>query len=221
MESSNYPSRGSSLIVDRQKTGYNFFMRTCYSNNEALIFSLVTKSLSLIFIAVTFISPVARAAEGEGEKDTSGKNIGLEAGFQVGNLLPNQIGGVTEIIGMGGVRAGYRLGTSTFGEGGFTTGNGSGVEWKNFEMSIRMEAPIEHLVAIAYIGPDLTYYHGVGDSNRVIFGGHVGGGLQAQLGGATWFRADMKFAASPGTSLYISAGLMFRLPGGGGGGGGE
>ena len=155
-----------------------------------------------------------------GAKDSSGKNVGFEGGIFLGNLLPDQITGVSEITGLGGARAGYRLGPGTFAEAAFATGNGDGVEWKNFDLDVRMDIPVETLVVIADIGPDVTYYKGNGTSRRMIFGVHVGGGIQTMIGCMTWFRADMKFAASPGTSLFISFGFVFRFPGGGSGGGG-
>src|SRR5690606_17894066 len=110
------------------------------------------------------------------------------------------------------------MGAGTFAEGTLMMGNGHGVEWKNFWISARMDMPVENLVAIASIGPGVTYYKPANSgSTKIIFGGHVGGGIQTQLGGATWFRADMKLGFSPGTSLYFGAGIVFRMADGGGG----
>ncbi|MGE0762745.1 MAG: hypothetical protein AB7N80_05655 [Bdellovibrionales bacterium] len=177
----------------------------------------------VLLIVMAFSCFTARAQEEpEGAAGAgSAPKVGYEAGFFLGNLLPNQIGGVTEITGLGGVRGGYRFGQTSFLESTFMAGNGHGVEWKNVSASIRMDIPVENLVALAYVGPDITYYKGASSSsNRVIFGGHVGGGIQSALGGITWFRADMKFGLSPGTSLYFGMGLVFRIPDGGGGGAG-
>lgn len=162
-------------------------------------------------------------AQDDDSKDVGGggQNVGWETGLLIGNLLPNQIGGVTEITGMGGFRAGYRLGPTSFGESTFISGNGHGVEWKNLSASIRMDIPVENFVGIAYVGPDMTYYKNANSSsNRMIFGGHVGGGIQVRMGGTAWLRADMKFGLSPGTSMFIGLGLNFRFPGGGGSGAG-
>ena len=174
-----------------------------------------------ILAALICFSGIVLAQEPEeGKKDFSGANVGTEFGLFVGNLLPNQIGGVTEIQGMGGIRAGLKTGHLTFAEAAFTTGNGNGVEWKNMELSIRMDIPVENLVGSVYIGPDVNYYKPAGsDSTKVIFGGHVGGAVQSMLGRTTWFRFDMKFGISPGTSMYIGVGFVFRFPGGGGGAG--
>jgi hypothetical protein len=193
--------------------------------NKSLLgpnFQSFLRCLWAVFAAgvVVFSAPVWSQEEAAGNADLTGQNVGWEGGFFLGNLLPNQIAGLTEITGMGGVRGGYRWGPTTFFESAFTTGNGDGAEWKNLSGSIRMDIPVENLVGLVYLGPDITYYKGVGRSNQMIFGGHVGGGIQVAIGGATWFRMDMKLGLSPGTSLFISAGIVFRMASGGGGAGG-
>ena len=147
----------------------------------------------------------------DGPDAVPGANAQYEAGFHLGNLLPNQIGGVTEIMGLGGVRAGYRLGKTSYVETGLIMGNGSDAQWKNYHLDIRLDLPIEGLVALAYVGADSVYYKGRGQTDKLIFGGHAGGGIKMHLSGIAWFRADMKFGFSPGTSLYIGAGLEFRF----------
>ncbi len=155
------------------------------------------------------------AAGGQANTDAD-----FEAGFHLGNLLPDQIDGVTEIMGLGGVRAGMLIAPQTYTEAGLIMGNGEGQKWKNIHLDIRMDIPVESLVGLAYAGADMTYYSGIDTSDKVIFGGHVGGGVQAQVSGSIWFRGDMKFGFSPGTSLYFGFGLMWRLGGGGAGAGG-
>ncbi len=174
----------------------------------------------IIFVpCLAWSQPDENLNDDEARKAESGQNVGYEAGFFLGNLLPNQIGGVTEITGLGGARGGYKMGHNAFAEAALYTGNGSGAEWKSASASLRMDIPVETLVGMAYLGPDIVYYKGAGSSSaKVIFGGHVGGGIQALIGGITWFRADMKFGFSPGTSLFISFGFVFRMPNGGSGG---
>lgn len=151
-------------------------------------------------------------AEGGGKGGAGGdKDSAFELGFHVGELLPNQIEGVTEIMGLGGIRTAIRLNPGSYFEAGFITGNGEGQEWKNIEASIRMDVPIENFLALAYVGADNYYYQGRGTGHKLVFGGHAGGGLMAHLSGSTWFRTDMKFAFSPGTSLYFGFGIQWRL----------
>lgn len=175
----------------------------------------MSSSLKIATCAIAIVlSSFANAQDRNGREDQEeipGASGQYEAGFHLGNLLPNQIDGVTEIIGLGGVRAGYRLGKTSFVETGLIMGNGSGAKWKNYHIDIRLDLPIEGMLALAYVGADSVLYEGRGQSSQLIFGGHAGGGIMAHISGIAWFRADMKFGISPGTSLYIGAGLEFRF----------
>jgi hypothetical protein len=176
-----------------------------------------------MFFALLGAGPAwGQSDEGEDASGSAASAPGADAlyefGFHLGNLLPNQIGGVTEIMGLGGVRAGVRLSPLSYFEGGFITGNGEGQSWKNVHADFRMDMPVENLLALAYVGADAVYYEGVDSNTQLIFGGHVGGGLQMHLSGTAWCRADMKFGFSPGTSLYIGIGIEWRLGGSGSGG---
>lgn len=172
--------------------------------------------------AVALMGSVA-FAQGEGAQgaESSLADPPFEFGIHTGNLLPNQINGVTEIMGLGGVRTAFRMSPRSYVEGGFITGNGEGQQWRNIHADIRMDSPVESYLASVYIGGDAVYYKGVGRSEVLNFGGHVGGAVQAQLTSAAWFRADMKFGFSPGTSLYFSLGFVWRLGASGGAGAGN
>lgn len=157
------------------------------------------------------VSP-ALAQKSDGA-DPSGANVLWEWGASGGRLLPNQIPGLTEILGLGGVRGGYRIGDMGFVESGVAVGSGFGASWTNAHLAARMEVPVETIVGIVFLGIDGVHYEGEGRSAKTFGGGHVGGGVQAQLGGSVWFRSNMKFTINPGTSMYIDFGLMFRMPG--------
>ncbi len=157
----------------------------------------------------TALAQPAKAGEeagAGGEKDPV-----FEMGVHVGNLLPNQINGVSEIMGLGGARMAIRLNSGSYFETGFITGNGEGQEWKNIHAGIRMDIPVETLMSFAYIGADNYYYKGPNTGQKLVFGGHAGGGVMVHLTGSAWFRTDMKFAFSPGTSLYFGFGFQWRL----------
>jgi hypothetical protein len=154
----------------------------------------------------------ARSVSAQAPADDGSKAL-YEMGFELGNLLPNQIPGVTEILGLGGVRGGFRIAPQTYAEAGILMGDGHGVEWKDAHIDARMDIPVENLVGLAYIGADTVYYRGADANTHVIFGGHAGGGVQAQLSGNLWFRGEMKFSFNPGTSLYVGGGFEFRWGG--------
>ncbi|MBT4762289.1 MAG: hypothetical protein HOO06_11365 [Bdellovibrionaceae bacterium] len=158
----------------------------------------------LSLVMMLFVQPVFAQDEAAGEK-------GLEYGFHMGRLLPNQVDGATEILPLWGLRVGYALpGGGPTVESGVILGSGEGVNWSGLELSMRTEMKIEDLVGIIYVGADVTRYEGIGQSANVYGGGHVGGGVMSQIGRSTWVRVDMKFMATPGTSLYINVGLLFR-----------
>lgn len=177
------------------------------------------KLAAAIFITAMLVPCIAFGQnDGEGGGNPAGvgpggpdKEPGFEFGLHVGKLLPAQIDGVTEIMGLGGARMGFRLNPGTFAEGGIIMGNGEGQEWKNIHASIRMDIPVENLLALAYIGADNYYYKGRTGGQKLVFGGHAGGGFQTHLTGLLWFRGDMKFSFSPGTSLYIGFGFSWRM----------
>ena len=165
----------------------------------------------VILLASSFTATLSTWAQGTQSTGPQGADAPIEFGVHMGNLLPNQITGVEEIMGLGGLRMGLRLAPRSYFEAGLISGNGEGVEWKNAHADIRLDIPIDSLVGIAYVGADTNYYKGNGHSTKMIFGGHAGGGIQAHVAGSAWVRGDMKFSISPGTSLYIGIGLVFRL----------
>lgn len=164
--------------------------------------------LFILSVAVATGTAFAQPEAGGGGAD---KDPVFEMGFHLGSLLPNQITGVTEIMGLGGGRMAVRLSPGSYFEFGGIFGNGEGQKWKNIHADVRMDVPIENLVALAYVGADAVYFSGQGNADRLIFGGHAGGGVQMHLTGSAWFRSDMKFSFSPGTSLYIGFGISWRL----------
>lgn len=169
--------------------------------------------MRLLLLICTLVSaPLWAQPEGGGAGGAGGdKDPVFEMGFHLGSLLPNQISGVTEIMGLGGARMGFRLSPGSYFETGFIAGNGEGQKWKNVHADLRMDIPVENLVAVAFIGADSVYYSGQGHADKLVFGGHAGGGVQIHLSGAAWFRSDMKFGFSPGTSLYIGFGFVWRI----------
>lgn len=173
----------------------------------------MTSRWTAVLLICALASPAVFAASDSGPEDVTGSKALYEIGFHVGDILPNQIAGMTEITGVGGLRGGFRIAPQTYCEAGMIMGNGGGVQWKDAHIDARMDIPVEGLVGLAYVGADTIYYQGVGTGTRVLFGGHVGGGIQALMTGALWFRGDMKFNFNPGTSLYIGAGFEFRFGG--------
>lgn len=176
-----------------------------------------TLMTSAMMIALFSFSAMGQAQD-ENTKGLGGGDF--EGALIIGSLLPNQISGVTEIMGLGGLRMGTRIAPAGWLEGSLLMGNGDGQSWRNGNVDVRMDIPVENLVAIAFIGLDIVQYEGPGQSSTIDFGGDVGGGIQANVGGDIWIRTDMKFQFNPGTSLMIGLSFMWRFGGGGAGAGG-
>jgi hypothetical protein len=167
----------------------------------------------LLGLMAPLLTPSAAWGQADGGTDVSGSKALYELGFDLGNLLPNQIDGVSQIMGLGEVRGGVRFAPMSYVEGGLIMGNGNGVQWKNLHVDARMDIPVDNLVGFAYLGVDSTYYRGDNANSHLIFGGHAGGGVQIAIAGDVWIRGDMKFGLSPGNSLYIGLGFVFRFGG--------
>ncbi len=152
----------------------------------------------------------------QGEDSQSGLlNATFEMGAHVGNILPNQVDGATEIQPQWGLQMGFGMGGAATTEFTFNAGNGEGVEWKQLSVSMRMDMPVEELIGIVYIGADATMYESATKAQTVLGGAHVGGGVISLISQDLWFRADMKFNVNPGTSLFIGGGFLFRFGAGG------
>jgi len=160
---------------------------------------------------IILFSVIALGQQPEDELALPDDTANTEFGFHLGNVLPNQIDGITEIAPQWGVRGGFRLTSSAFAEFGGIAGKGEGVDWTNIHISLRIGVPIETLMGIVFIGGDLHHLGGEGREKKTFGGGHVGGGIMSHIADAVWFRTDMKFNVNPGTSLYIGAGFIFRL----------
>ncbi len=160
----------------------------------------------LLFLSLIVFGHSAFAQEG---KDAGPSQIGAF----VGNLLPNGVPGVPEITPLWGIRYSHPLAEMLYAEGGGIFGHSAGVTWRSAFTSLRMDIPLETLVAFAIIGLDFTRYESQTQDAINKGGMHAGGGLMSQIGGSVWARFDMKLNSQPGTSLYFALGIVFELGG--------
>jgi len=136
-----------------------------------------------------------------------------ELGVFIGRVLPNGVDGAPEIFSLSGLRysRAFSPASNSFWEVGGTFGDSRGVEWTSLFASLRMDIPIETFVALAYLGGDFTRYSSVDQPQTDEGGAHLGGGLMSNLGGATWWRFDMKLTSKPGTTLFFGLTLFWRF----------
>ncbi len=140
-----------------------------------------------------------------------------EVSLFVGSHLPNQIDGVTEILPVFGGRYGIALG-SGIAELGLSNSHAEGVDFTTLSTSMRADLPaIDQFMGSIYGGIDFNFYRPAGAEDRTTETGvHVGAAILMHASSTLWFRGDLKFAANPGTSLFLLFGIVFRSSEGGG-----
>jgi hypothetical protein len=140
-------------------------------------------------------------------KEMVGSDIAIHGGF----LLPNQIDGVTEIMPFWGL--GYArdtsLGMMVFD---FYNSNAKGVTFNTLSVSARGERLLaDHVIGMILGGVSYNAYMPQGKSSfESVLGAHIGLSAMTYLAESAWISADLRFMASPGTSLSIGASLIFR-----------
>ncbi len=149
-----------------------------------------------------------------------------EASFFCGPFLPNQIKGITELMTLCGARLGFKINDNTWLESSFISGSGSAQQYKIGSLSFRTDVAYDDIIASFNIGGDVhmatqplydAFGNTSGDQSNIYLGGHAGGSLWAKINDALYLRTDMTFNFSPGTSLFIGFGLVFRFDPGSGG----
>lgn len=147
-----------------------------------------------------------------GRAQAGGAEGGDEVSIYLGSMLPNQIEGVTEILPVFGGR--YGMSTASVGvfEVGLSNSHAEGVDFTTLSGSLRADLPsIDQFVGTVYGGIDVNYYRPVNSTERRTETGlHVGTGLLVHISDTLWLRSDLKFSVSPGTSLSILFGFVFR-----------
>lgn len=139
---------------------------------------------------------------------------GSEISLFVGSLLPNQIDGVTEILPVFGGRYGFSTDRMGVAEFGVSNTHAEGVDFTVVSASLRAELPaIDQFVGSVYGGLDFTWFRPAGAEERQSETGlHVGAALSAMISNTLAFRSDLKLNASPGTSMALQFGLVFKGP---------
>lgn len=154
-----------------------------------------------------------------------------EAGFFCGPFLPNQIPGISELMPLCGARVGLKVNENTWMEPSFLSGSGHAQQYRIASLGFRTDMAYDDIIASLYAGPSIHFAtqplvdaagNSIGDQTNIYIGGHLGGSLWAKINDVFYFRSDMSFYLSPGTSLYIGFGVVFRFdPGGSGESGGS
>jgi len=186
-----------------------------YALSKGLIEVLTRLSFRFVLLvgAMCFVS-IGQPSDAVAQEGGGGGAGGSEFSLFIGSMLPNQIDGVTEILPVFGGRYGIptvRLGVAEFG---FGNTHAEGVDFTTFSASLRADLPaIDQFIGFVYGGLDVSYFRPAGSEDRKTDTGlHVGAGLSLHVSDTLWFRSDLKFNASPGTSLSLLFGIVFQSP---------
>jgi hypothetical protein len=137
---------------------------------------------------------------------------GNEISLHMGELLPNQIKGVTEILPIIGARYALGLGGSGMLEFGVANSHAYGVDFSILTASLRGEIDVApDVTGLIYIGSDLNWYRPTTSSSRLLESGlHVGTAILMKTAETISLRSDLKLSGGPGTSLYLGFGVVFK-----------
>ena len=174
--------------------------------------SMTSASFAIRLVASALLALGLAAAPAEAQEQ--GK-YGNDLSLFVGNMLPNQIEGVSEILPVFGGRYAFTSSIGALEVGGANT-HALGVDWTTLEVSLRGEIPVgDGLSGLIYFGPSFHYYTAAWETERKSETGiHAGAAGMMLVADTLWLRADLKFMGNPGTAMYLLFGLVFRGNGG-------
>lgn len=137
---------------------------------------------------------------------------GDDFGFFVGEMLPNQIDGVRDILPVFGGRYAFGLSSTGSIEMGLQNSHAHGVDFTTVDLDYRAQFPVSPGInAMIYIGPAFNYYSQVDTTNRVgTTGIEFGVAGSMSVGDVLALRADLKFMGGPGTTMYLLFGVSFK-----------
>lgn len=144
-------------------------------------------------------------------QEGGGEGVGDSLTAFVGHMLPNQILGVEEILPFVGGRYGLSTSLGVI-EVGALNAHAYGVDFTNFDISMRSDFPFEDgFAGLIYGGLDLNWYIPQNESERKTETGfHIGVGAMMSVASMLWLRSDLRFMLGPGTSLFVLFGLEYR-----------
>lgn len=150
----------------------------------------------------------ATHAAAQASTSTSSNEISVYAG----ELLPNGIDNVTEILPLLGARYGIQTAHLGVAELGLFNVHAKGVDFTTVEASLRGQATISPGVeGLYYGGLDLNYYTPLTETDRRTAAGfHAGAGALFQVTDSLWFRGDLKLMSGPGSSLLMLFGIVVK-----------
>lgn len=159
----------------------------------------------VFLISFLLINPLVFA---QGQSGDSSK---LEVFAELGSLLPDQIDGLDEILGMWGLGIGLSSNSKSYF---FEYASGSGDDGEavqDFAIGFRKDIELTGLAGMVGGGIDLFSITRANEEDKTYYGGvHFSAGIMALISKGLYARMNMKFNANPGVSMFLGFGLLYR-----------
>jgi hypothetical protein len=173
---------------------------------------------SLSIIIPSLLSVLFGSICAFGQSDNNGSDLNpqfaaatKEISVGCGELLPNNVPGITEVMSLCGGRYAFKISTDSMFEGEFFTGSGKGQSLDLGAFNYRVDMSLDDLIASFYIGPAIQYSSGFN------FGLDAGTAVWFTLSNTVALRGDLQLNLSPGVELFLNLSLVYRFDNGGGG----
>lgn len=134
----------------------------------------------------------------------------MELGLHAGPLLPSKVPAVTEIVQGWGARFSVPTRKGVFELDSFL-GQGDGTTYSSLAFDYRLDIDNDVLPAHFLLGLHTDWFSPPGEGYRFSGGWHYGGGISQHVGGPIYFRGDFKYRFSPGNSVYVGIGFLYRF----------
>lgn len=164
------------------------------------------RTFARVLVLVVLILQIPRAQAQDAGLGIDNTDLSLH----FGPLLPSRIPGVREILNGWGLRAGTQTARGFF-EAEYFNVKGGGVTYQSVGLDARLKVFDDVLQAHALLGMHIDSFQGLDEVSKISGGWHIGGGVMQEIAGPFLLRGDFKYRFSPGTSLLVSIGVVYRF----------
>lgn len=170
---------------------------------------LFTRLFTRLLLCLSIGGPSSASAQDAFQN--SSRNF-WDLSAHAGSLLPS-VRFVREIVPGWGLRAATSTSRGTFELETFH-GRGNGIVYHSVSLDYRLDLLGDILPVHFVIGGHMDFYQAPRVPDLTPAGGwHFGGGLLQPIIGPLAMRFDFKYRFSPGQSVYVGVGFLYRLPG--------
>lgn len=177
---------------------------------------------ALFLIINLFVSSLGQAQTPPSTPNQTGTGY-FDLGVKTGYFFPNGIEGVRESLPVFGVKVGHSVGKTTAFEYDIDFSNAKGVSYFLAYASLRHDFAVGNVIPLFFlIGVDVHNYRRADSYGEITqtrteydrqtqFGWHLGFGGETNVYGNLFLRADVRMGFSPGDTLTVTIGGVYRF----------